>query len=80
MTDTVINSASVIFGSIPTVGRHRLSCGGRLHLIVDPDVQCGREGVQIDVHVASMVSLPRQRRSWTPSLLPAVPYPLESII
>src|SRR5207245_9714927 len=53
---------------------------GRLHLVVDPDVQCGREGVQIDVHVASMVSLRRQRRSWAPSRLRAVPYPLESII
>src|SRR5262249_47590936 len=38
----------------------------RLQLVVDPDVERGREGVQIDVHVASMVSLPRQRRSWTP--------------
>src|SRR6266536_803244 len=27
MTDTVINSASVIRGVIPTAGRHRLSCG-----------------------------------------------------
>jgi len=53
---------------------------GRLQLIVDSAVQCRREGVQIDVHVASMGSLFRQRRSWTPSLLFAVPYPLESII
>jgi hypothetical protein len=27
MTDTVISSASVIFGAIPTFGRHRFSCG-----------------------------------------------------
>jgi hypothetical protein len=32
------------------------------------------------VHVASMVSLPRQRRSWTPSRLRIDPHPLESII
>src|SRR6266487_2591132 len=27
ITDTVTSSASVIFGAIPTAGRHRLSCG-----------------------------------------------------
>ncbi|GAA5179237.1 hypothetical protein GCM10023322_08610 [Rugosimonospora acidiphila] len=32
-----------------------------------PDVQCGREGDQIDVRVASMVIDAQQRRSWTPS-------------
>ena len=57
MTDTVISSVSVIFGAIPTFGRHRLSCGDAFNSSSILPVQCGREGVQIDVHVASMVSL-----------------------
>src|SRR5258708_38367675 len=63
----------------PDLGPPPVELRGRFQFVIDPAVQCGREGVQIDVHGASMVSLRRQRRSWMPSRLSAAPYPLESM-
>jgi hypothetical protein len=62
---------------------------GALQQLVDRDVQCGGEGVQVGVHRASKGStLGLQRRSWTPSSTLAAEAtcshqgsdPLESII
>jgi hypothetical protein len=58
-------------GSVP------VQLWGRLHFVVDPAVQCGREGVQIDVHVASMVSLHGNVDHGDPRLLPLPQHPLE---
>jgi hypothetical protein len=77
MTDTVISSASVIFEVIPDLRPPPVELRGRLQLVVDLHVQCGGDGVQIDVHAASMVIVAQQRRSWTPSLLFVDPCPLE---
>src|SRR6266511_3151802 len=42
--------------------------GGRLQeQVVDGDVQCSGEGVQVGVHRASRLDVGSQRRSWTPS-------------
>src|SRR6266542_3350010 len=49
--------------------------GCLLQQVVDGDVQCGGEGVQVGVHRASRLDVGFQRRSWAPSCHPASPQP-----
>src|SRR6266536_2745425 len=49
--------------------------GCLLQQVVDGDVQCGGEGVQVGVHRASRLDVGFQRGSWAPSCHPASPQP-----
>ena len=78
MTAKVTSSASLSLGAIPTAGRHGASWGACLQQVVDLDVQCGGEGVQVGVHRASRLDVGLA----TPIMgtLCAPPHPLESIV
>ena len=53
MTAKVTSSASLSLGAMPTRGPPWGQLGCSLQQLVDLDVQCGREGVQVGVHEAS---------------------------
>jgi len=53
----VTSSASLSLGAIPTAGRQGARCGGCLQQVVDGDVQCGGEGVQVGAHRASRLDV-----------------------
>ena len=48
--------------------------GCLLQQVVDGDVQCGGEGVQVGVHRASRLDVGFQRRSWAPSCHLRIPW------